>query len=89
MTKVKLMLLAFYHLGLDLVTEDIYDAIAVMELAHEIEPFADGEEAGLFMAALFFDDGVPNELIIRVEKAGMKWYWWNVTIGFLTQAETI
>lgn len=72
----------FYHLDMDIeVKEDIMDAVTVLNVAHELEPFISGEEITQFLTLLFFEDGVKpdnKELLQKLDKAGKKWFWWVI-----------
>lgn len=83
MTKVKLMLLMYFHLGLDIEdSEMILETIQVLDIAHELEPFVDGEEVATFLNNLLYPDGIPSdekeEAAKRLDKAGKKWFWWVI-----------
>ena len=75
MTKVKLMLMIFYRLGLPLETKDeILEVVKVLDIAQELEPFKDGVEVANFFAELFYDGEVPQEDLALLTKAGSKWF---------------
>jgi len=74
MTKLRLMLLLHFHLGLDVRNkEQIQEAVDVMNVAHEIDPFESKEDVTSFVTQLFFPDGAPKELAPMLERAGVKW----------------
>lgn len=75
MTKVKLMLMIFYRLGLPLESKDeILEVINVLDIAQELEPFKDGVEVSNFLAELLYDGKVPEDKLALITKAGLKWF---------------
>jgi len=87
MTNLKLMLLMFYHLDMNIeVKDDILEAVNVLTIAHELEAFADGAEITAFLKLMLYPDGLPtheDEVAAklwqdRIIKAGAKWYWWVI-----------
>jgi len=84
MTKVHLMVLMRYHLGLLPIDDgdEIKEVINVLDVTHELEPFLNGEEVTEFLKLLLFENGIPaedkEELAPKLDKAGKKWFWWVI-----------
>ena len=85
MSKLKLMILCLFHLGLEIKNkEQLMNLVAAIDLANELEPFKTGAEVETFVTNLLFLEEKPSveqTKVLKVIGAKVAYYFFQIPPG--------